>query len=378
MRTDEMPVLDLAGTPRRRGRAHGESLRDKIGSNLAFMKEGLRKSHNVDADAAIEDFLSHTDFLPAMERWTPGLHDEIQGIAEGSGCELRDLLALNFTDELWCYGIKDKAREWKGPYNKCTCAAAFGQAGLPTLAGQNMDIPHWHDGQQVLLRIRHEDGLEALVFSSAGLIALNGINNRGVGVAVNAIFELDHASSGLPVACIIRGALERPGYREAVEFIESVPHASGQNYVIAGPDEVVSLECSAGKITRFHDIENPGRLWHANQALANDDCDRFRELIAGLPEARYSRGFANSQARVRAARERMSDATKPVTLDTLRQVFSSRDHPDFPVSYHYDVNAGILGFTAGCAIYEIPRLGPPVLHLSAGPPDITEFRTFRF
>jgi hypothetical protein len=100
--------------------------------------------------------------------------------------------------------------------------------------------------------------------------------------------------------------------------------------------------------------------------------------VAGLPEAKYARGFANSQARVHAAKRRMSDPSKPVTLDTLKELFSSRDHPEFPVSYHYDVTAGILGFTAGCAIYEIPRSGPPVLHLSAGPPDIADFRTFRF
>ncbi len=378
MKTNEMPVLELTGSPRNRGRIHGESMREKIRKNLEAMRNDLARSHKVDPDAAIDQFLHDTNFLPAIAQWTPGLYDELQGIAEGSACRLQDLLALNFTDELWCYGIKDMAHQWKGPYNKCTTAAAYGQPGLPVLAGQTMDIPYWHDGQQVLLRICGEDSPDSLVFSSAGLIALNGVNDRGVGISVNAIFELDHSSTGLPVAFVIRGALEKSSYRDAVSFVKHVPHASGQNYLISGPEEVVSLECSAGKITRFLAAEHPKRLWHANQALANDDQQIFRDLVASLPEEKYQRGFLNSQTRVCAARDRMSDPAKPVTLSTLKEVFSSRDHPDFPVSYHYDVNAGILGFTAGCVIYEIPKQGPPVMHLSAGPPDISEFLTFEF
>ena len=373
-----MPVLILEGIPRIRGQKHGESLRSKIRKNLELMKEDLGKSHKVDPDKAINEFLNDTNFLPAIDLWTPGLYSEIQGIAEGSACSLQEILALNFTDELWCYGIKDKAGEWKGPYNKCTAAAAYGQPGLSTLCGQNMDIPYWHDGQQVLLRIRHENGLESLVFSSAGLIALNGVNNRSVGISVNAIFELDHCSTGLPVAFIIRGALERTDYADAVSFIRSVPHASGQNYLVSGPDEVVSLECSSGEVVDFKVAGHPKRLWHANQALANNDRDIFEQLVADLPEEKYRRGFLNSETRVCAVENRMSDPLVPVTLNTLKEVFASRDHPDFPISYHYDVDAGILGFTAGCVIYEIPKSAPPLMHLTAGPPDISEFRTFGF
>ena len=378
MRTDEMPVLELKGAPRERGLAHGETLRDKIRDNLRLMKEDITRSHAVEAGTAIDEFLRDTHFIPAIERWTPGLHDELKGIAEGSGCQLHDILALNFTDELWCYGIKTRAGEWKGPYNKCTCAAAFGQEGLPTLSGQNMDIPHWHDGHQVLLRIKHEQGLESMVFSSAGLVALNGLNNQGIGITVNAIFELDHASTGLPVAFVIRGALEKRTFAEAVDFVCTVPHASGQNYLIAGAERVISLECSAGRVVPFELGDHPGRLWHANQALINDDRDIFEQLVEGMPEKKYKRQFLNSAARVNAVKERIADPSQAVTVETLKQVFSSRDNPDFPVSYHYDVNAGILGFTAGCAIYEISGSSPPVLHLAAGPPDMTEFRTFRF
>ena len=92
----------------------------------------------------------------------------------------------------------------------------------------------------------------------------------------------------------------------------------------------------------------------------------------------FAKGFVNSQTRVESARCRMADDSTLVTLESLKDLFSARDDPDFPISYHYDVEAGILGFTAVCSIYEIPTDGPPLLHLAAGPPDITAFRTFGF
>jgi len=378
MNTVDMPVLDLRGPARERGRAHGELLREKVHRNLTLMKEDLARAHGVDPDQGIREFLRDTNFSPAIERWTPGLHQEVLGIAEGANCNPDDIWALNFTDEFWCYGIKGRAREWRGPYNKCTAAAAFQQPDLPTIAGQNMDVPWWHDGQQVLLRIRHDNGLESLIFSSAGLIGLNGLNSHGVGICVNALLELDHAGHGLPVAFVIRGALECNRYDDAVSFIQTIQHASGQNYLVCGPEEVVSLECSAGQVTRFRVEGQASRLWHTNHAMANCNDGIFRQLVADLPSEKYLRGFVNSKTRLAAASRRMSDPAKPVTLETLRELFASRDDPSFPVSYHYNVNSGILGFTAGCSIYEIPRSESPVLHLAAGPPDITEFLVYGF
>lgn len=379
MNTPRLAILELDGTPYERGVAHGEALRTSIHEILGAMRDELSNTHDLPADDIIRDFLENTDFLPAIEQWTPGLFDEVRGIAAGSGANFDDLLTLNLQDEIWCYGFKTKAREWKGPYNKCTCAAAIGRHDSPTVSGQNMDVPYWHDTHQVLMRIRsHDSDVEALVFSSAGLLSLNGLNNKGVGVCVNALLELDHSHTGVPVAFVVRRALEMPDQEQAVSIIHNVPHASGQNYIISGFGQLASLECSANEVVPFAIEDQDTRTWHANEALANNNKQLFREITTDLPPDKFKPGFENSKTRMRTVAATLADPDTNIDVATLKQVFASREIPEFPISLHYNPDAGVMGFTTGCVIYEHRRENPPVLHLSPGPPDVTEFGTYDF
>ena len=60
------------------------------------------------------------------------------------------------------------------------------------------------------------------MLSSAGLIGLTGCIGDGVGICVNALGMLRHDPRGLPVACVVRGALDRPTARRQ-------PRSSGRS-----------------------------------------------------------------------------------------------------------------------------------------------------
>lgn len=47
-----------------------------------------------------------------------------------------------------------------------------------------------------MLRARDESGFETLVLTFPGLVALAGVNQAGVGVAVNALGQLRYSSNG--------------------------------------------------------------------------------------------------------------------------------------------------------------------------------------
>jgi isopenicillin-N N-acyltransferase-like protein len=47
------------------------------------------------------DFFEYAKFEGAIKKWTPDLYDEVEGIAEGSGQKLNDILVLNLLDEFW-------------------------------------------------------------------------------------------------------------------------------------------------------------------------------------------------------------------------------------------------------------------------------------
>ena len=45
-------------------------------------------------------------------------------------------------------------------------------------------------------------------------------------------------------------------------------------FVIGGPDGIIDVECSAGKVVRYS--AGSGRVWHTNHPLANDDLPGLR------------------------------------------------------------------------------------------------------
>src|SRR5262249_54473794 len=140
----------------------------------------------------------------------------------------------------------------------CSAIGVAQRNGQPTIVAQNMDLEGFRKGFQVLLHIKHaKNKLESLVLTHAGLIGLNGMSNRSIGVCCNTLSQLANCRDGLPVACVVRGALEQATEDAAIEFFRRVKHASGQNYIIGGPSKVHDLECSAGKVSVFTPEQGP-------------------------------------------------------------------------------------------------------------------------
>jgi hypothetical protein len=88
--------------------------------------------------------------------------------------------------------------------------------------GFENDLPPYYDGTHTVLRIRYPGGHEALVFTWAGLLAQNGVNNRDLGVTMNIVPTAKGTDDGVPMPYIIRGILEKGSRPEAVEFLQGL------------------------------------------------------------------------------------------------------------------------------------------------------------
>src|SRR5215210_61838 len=271
--TVDLPGVTCAGSPGERGEQHGEALRGVIGEGLGNWAESIAATHGVDPDAYIHGFVQGTDFLPAIQRWTPGLQDEIEGIARGSAQPWQWIYAYNLLDEEWTWARDQKAGTAPG----CTVAGFASEDGTPVLA-QTMDIPNVHDGTQAVLRIEPDDSPAALVFTHAGMIGLTGCNDVGLAVVVNNLDMLPTSRTGLPVAFVLRGILARRNLAEAVDFVSQVAHATGQHYGIAAPDGLASVEGWATGVAV--NAESRTRLLHTNHPL-------YTEETVGDAESRY-------------------------------------------------------------------------------------------
>jgi len=360
----EFEALVLEGSPYDRGFVHGETLKDEIGEIVGLWKADISKRSGMDADSFIEKFLSDTDFITAIKKWTPALLEEVRGISDGCGIDYNTMLAFQLVDEVWLY---------LGEISSDSCSAiGMGKKGSrPSYVAQNLDLENFRNGFQVLLHIKHEDSdLECFVFTCAGFIVTNGMNNKSIGVCVNAVMQLNYAREGLPVAFVIRGLLEKTSFEDAVEFVKSVKHASGQNYVIGGPEGVHSFEASSTKVIEY--TPDSHAVYHTNHPLVNDDYnEKYKKFLEETKGAEES--YPNSVVRLQSLDARLKDLEE-IDVDIIKAALSSKDSAKDPVCRSYDTSIPV--FTFGCIIMVLSE--NPELHVAPGPPDVTPFQIFRF
>lgn len=367
-------VLVLEGSPRERGRAHGEALRSQIHEMVGQWKENIYKDIGSDPDEFLEQLVTETDFFPAVRRWTPDLLEEVEGIAEGAAIDFNVIFARQLSDEEpWFRMEKKLGKSWG--LEHCSAIGVNPQGNRPAIAAQTMDTPAYYDGFQILLHIKYLNSpLEVMMFTIAGKINLAGMNNAPVAICCNTVLPLDYCKDGLPEDFVVRGALEQSSLDSALEFMRRIKHASGQNYLMGGPERVLNLECSAHKVVECPPNSGAACLFHTNHPLANDDQAIHRQRMALQSESeqaawRDSTGLiSNTYARFHYFSQELKDSSEIVSVERIKSLLSSHDAP---VCHHSDHKISL-----GCLIMELGE--NPLLHLSPGPACVTEFNTYTF
>jgi isopenicillin-N N-acyltransferase-like protein len=337
-------IVDVSGSGRERGRAHGELLRDRIADALERWDAEVAERMGIPAADHVAGLLGATQFLPAIEAATPELLEEVRGIAEGASVSFDRILAYNLMDEEWWHS------QAGGHRHACSLVAVARGDGRSALLAQNMDLPEVMDGGQAVLRSSTPDGLQTVVLTAAGMIGLTGCNSDGLGVCVNTLSMLNHSPDGLPVAFVMRGLLERRSVAGAEAFLRAVPHASGQHYAIGSGDDVAGFECSAGGV-----VESDGgqsRFWHTNHPLASRDLDPADEDPAGT---------ADSHGRLTRLAESGPDIASPKDCEEL---LADRRAPlcVAPEAEHKWLTFGSIAMELSA---------PPTVRIAPGPPDRT-------
>jgi hypothetical protein len=327
-------VVDCAGDGLSRGRAHGEEARTLVRDALGRWGEQAVATSGMAVEAYAARFLEDTGLIAAGAAILPDLVQEMRGIAEGAGVDESAVLAYNLMDEQWWY---DLGRSADGAERGCSVLGVrAGRSSEETLLAQNMDLPAWMDGSQLVLRLAPDDAPEALVLTSAGLIGLTGVNRAGVAICVNTLLMLEHVSGALPVAMAMRGALRCSTREDAVDFLRSVRHASGQHYAVASADGFVGVECcAAGTVTSCEAGEST--LAHTNHPLAHDAVDR--DALAQLQPGRVE----NSHRRLEVLRSTLPSVDG---LPAARDLLADRTAPlcVTPVGVHRSLTFGSVAF----------------------------------
>jgi isopenicillin-N N-acyltransferase like protein len=225
--------IEAHGSPRQIGHAVGEAARHLIAAGIAFYEE---YHHEMGSLTFAEAELESLAYLAPARRWVPGVVEELEGMAEGSGVPLSKLLVPNLGEELTCnddpagdssclsHG-RARARRRGG---HCTTVAIM--AGGRHIVAHNED---WFAGDadnNVVVRLTTLDGTRILGVTSAALLAPTGINSHAIAGGANTVYSDDNRV-GVPNNLLRRWALEATSLEEARDRCLLTDRARGSNHL---------------------------------------------------------------------------------------------------------------------------------------------------
>ncbi|MBW2270905.1 MAG: hypothetical protein JRH16_20295 [Deltaproteobacteria bacterium] len=343
-----------APTPYGRGYQHGAALRFVIQKGVAQWKLWIHETlGRQEVEMEIAEFIADTNYLKGIRKHTPELYEELWGIAKGAGVDFQTLYAYQMFDEFVVYAIE------KYRLAHCSGFGVHGRDGLPNILGQNNDLPPYYAGTHTVLRIKYPRGHEVLLFTWAGLLAQNGVNNRNVGVTMNIVPTAKGSEDGVPMPYIIRGILEKESRKEAVDFLERLGgSAAPMNFIIGDAAKVVTVENTADGAKLFEDFHGEGWVAHTNHHLGLDTSTLEPKAVSKTVErlAKLDELLKGKSAGVDVARAKEIFRTKPILKNF-------ETDPGFPTM-------------ESIVIELIP--GNPRIHVSPGPPDSNAYSTFDF
>jgi isopenicillin-N N-acyltransferase-like protein len=304
------PLIDLAGSPRERGRLHGKAAADRLRRGAKMYVESLAKS-GVDwkelerrADAMV----------PVVEAFDAAYVEEMRGIAEGANEPFAAVMLMNARTEMVAAARRQQAH--KHFPDGCTAALALPQASADgvLLHGQNWDWRAECAETAVLLRIRSQDGPDILTFTEAGGLARSGLNSAGIGLTANALdCDRDYQrGAGVPLPFIRRKVLESAYLANAVQTIMATPKLGSNHMAVSHcGGEAFGFECAPDET--FWLAPEDGIYVHANHWISPAAQAKVKDTgIAETPCTIY---------RDKRVREHLVPKRGKLALDDLREAF---------------------------------------------------------
>ena len=334
-----------AESPEEMGFQYGAQAREKILAGIADYKALFAKTTG-DSWADIVRYAE--SFIPVAEKYTPGVMQEVRGIARGCSAPLGEIMVLNCRYEIT-----------KFPSEKeCTSFALLGEAtadGKP-YTGQNWDYRCGILDHVVIIHMVQGNGLRILGLAEAGQVVRNGFSSRGLSLNSNNLQSVhDRKGTGVPVIFLRRVALSADNFTEARNLIETMPRDMSCNFMLgSAEDGAVDLEGYPDGADRLEPIQ--GVLTHANHFEVNPS----NEALEASP---------------RSARLRELFMRRHGQIDVPYIKCCLSDHENYPKALCRHPAAPMLplpqrSITVAGVIYDLTR---GIGHICAGPPCEGEF-----
>ena len=365
-------ILELKGSPRKRGATHGKKARGQIDRSVATYAR-LFAYCGIDWQGAQKLGAGYRDLIGELDA---ALLEEIEGIAEGSGRNVEEILALNTRTEIlppsypgaphadWRRIAGSNAAAGVPDWGECTSVAVKpGQSATgTTLLAQNWDWLGTQRSALVLLRCPLPRGGACLTLTEAGMLAKIGLNSHGFGVCLNILRSKDDGSKpGVPVHVLLRALLACADVDEAVEFASKLIFGASSNVLCADASgATAALEFSPRGLEVVRGTEVA--LCHTNHFVAPDSALHEASLAPNL--STFQR-LTRINGLVAAQRGQFSPEDLQRMLRDESAGFLSicrRPDPSFPLEARVETVTSV-----------VMDLGARVMHVAPDVPSLTHY-----
>ncbi|KAG5665772.1 hypothetical protein KAF25_009897 [Fusarium avenaceum] len=296
-----MLEVHCSGTPYEIGHQHGTLAKDKVAGSLAFYENQFQETCSMNWEAVRQEA---ENYIKPLTKLSPRHVQELQGLADGAGVDLIDIVALNVRTEI-TFSLYTSVPSTSIQTDGCT-SAAYRQPNGEVLLAQNWD---WQLQQAPNLIVCHisqpgTDLPNISMVTEAGVIGKIGINSAGVGTLLNAIRARGVDNTKLPIHLALRTALESKSAREVADKLYKTGTAGSGHILVADQSEAIGLECTSIGIKEIN-FDSDGTLPHTNHLLLDhpgvdepgwlpDSKDRIKRISELLKEKLASTGIDHS------------------------------------------------------------------------------------
>ncbi|MDR0440114.1 MAG: C45 family peptidase [Candidatus Accumulibacter sp.] len=357
------PTIVASGTPREIGLAHGKGAKKEIGVGINTYKAMFWDYSRI----KWEDACRYAGtFVDTINEYDADYMEEIQGIAEGSGYEPAEILALNVRSEIVLQGGQISGANLDG----CTsfvltpCMMENGS----TVVGQNWDWKMTQKAGCIVMHIRQQKKPDITMVTEAGIIGKIGFNSAGIGVALNALSSDERVEGKvLPLHIALRGILDSATLSDAIGATTKMNLSCCAHYMLgSAKGEGISLEVGPGVFDALYAEE--GWLAHTNHFITPRLMNVKDTSRVILPDSFQRLGRARTTIRSLGRKAAFSD---------LKALLA--DHTSYPDSIcRHEDELEPAEKRLGTIFGILMDLGREEMYFAPGNPCNTEFRLLRF
>lgn len=359
------PRIRVSGDARERGRQYGEQARERIARSLAAYREVFAQEAGWEWERVRSEAAA---FRAPIAAHGAKYIEEIEGIAEGAGVDVLDILAINVRTEVM-FAAKARRAAATGASLPLECSAL---AVLPerTVDGRLLVAQNWdwlvHSFETVVvLEAEQDDGPDYVTVVEAGLLAKTGINSAGVALATNALVSAaDRGEPGVPYHVVLRSILDAETVSDGLAAIVRSPRASSANYLIGDADGVaVDVEAAPGDASRvFLGYPEEGVVLHVNHFTWADE--RVRDLsLWAMPDSPF---------RLARLRQLTGPAAGPLDVAAIERMLADEKMRPYAICCRVDPrDSGVMRWATVLGIVLDPATR--TISLASGIPADTGF-----